>query len=110
MPIIYFDQRVWIDLLKANEGIGAYSKYKDIYNQVIETSDSNKHQYPISSCTMIASAPASKVRSAIFLLVSGISATLKSAMIFEPNLSLIRDMDSRPSASARGYPTFMVSM
>jgi len=50
MAIIYFDQRVWIDLLKSNKGIKNYSDYQDIYNKVIETSNSEKHKYPVSAC------------------------------------------------------------
>lgn len=53
MAIVYFDQRVWIDLLKAREGITQYSQYKDIYNKVVETADSKEHIYPISSCHVI---------------------------------------------------------
>jgi hypothetical protein len=56
MAIIYFDQMVWINFLKCQKGITPYStKYNKVYQKVIETSDSNKHKYPISACHLMES-------------------------------------------------------
>ncbi|MFW6233532.1 MAG: hypothetical protein ACOC3Z_02630, partial [Nanoarchaeota archaeon] len=53
MAIIYFDQRVWIDLLKAKKGIEQYKQYLLIYKKVLETSKNKVHTYPLSICHLI---------------------------------------------------------
>lgn len=54
MAIIYFDQMVWINLLRCYRGKSPeYPKYKEICQKVIETSDSKKHKYILSVCHLI---------------------------------------------------------
>ncbi len=40
-------------MLKSSKNVDGYSGYQDIYNKIEETSDSNKHEFPISSCHLI---------------------------------------------------------
>lgn len=48
MAIIYFDQRVWIDLLKSHKGIKGYEHLQDIYNIVLKSSQERNHIFPLS--------------------------------------------------------------
>jgi len=53
MAIIYFDQWVWINLLKGHKGIKGYEDLNEIYEKVLETSNSGKHKFPLSACHII---------------------------------------------------------
>lgn len=64
MATIYFDQRIWIDLLKAHKGIEPYKqKYGDVCRKVMIASDANNHKFPFSMWTLIETHKRTKLES-----------------------------------------------
>jgi len=68
MSMVYLDQWVWIDLLKSFKEVNGYSGYRDSYTKIEESSNFNKHKFPVSCCHLIETKKRAKKESRIELL------------------------------------------